>query len=148
MDGRINIAKAPELMVSRRRPSPVEKANPASVPGPNSPLENTPHKARVIGNRLLRASVALLQVRAKSGGSACADVSECSALMGIQHMPPVPEKLLFVLAKDIGDFQPMFGHRCRPSSFERSMGLSWRLSNGFGAACIRTVETRRYRAVV
>jgi hypothetical protein len=45
MDGRINIAKAPELMVSRRRPSPVEKANPASVPGPNSPLENTPHNA-------------------------------------------------------------------------------------------------------
>jgi hypothetical protein len=45
MDGRINIAKTPELMVSRSRPSPVEKANPASVPGPNSPLENTPHKA-------------------------------------------------------------------------------------------------------
>jgi hypothetical protein len=33
-------------MVSRRRPSPVEKANPASIPGPNSPLENTLHKAR------------------------------------------------------------------------------------------------------
>jgi hypothetical protein len=32
-------------MVSRRRPIPVEKANPASIPGPNSPLENTPHKA-------------------------------------------------------------------------------------------------------
>src|SRR5664279_1635495 len=45
MDGRINVAKAPELMVSRRRPSPVEKANPASIPGPNSPLENTLHKA-------------------------------------------------------------------------------------------------------
>ena len=32
-------------------------------------------------------------------------------------------------------FEPMLAHRCRPSSFERSMGLSWRLSNGFGAAC-------------
>ena len=97
---------------------------------------------------MLGASVALLQMRTKSGGSACADVSECPALMGIEHMPPVPEKLLFVLAKDIGDFQPMFGHRRRPSSLEMSMGLRWRLSNGFGAACIRTVETRRYRAVV
>jgi Putative transposase/Transposase zinc-binding domain len=44
IDGRINIAKAPEFMVSRRRPILSEKANPASVPGPNSPLENTPHK--------------------------------------------------------------------------------------------------------
>jgi hypothetical protein len=40
-----NVAKALEIMVSRRRPNPVEKANPASIPGPNSPLENTPHKA-------------------------------------------------------------------------------------------------------
>jgi hypothetical protein len=45
MDGRINVAKALEIMVSRRRPNPVEKANPASIPGPNSPLENTPHNA-------------------------------------------------------------------------------------------------------
>ena len=28
------------------------------------------------------------------------------------------------------------------------MGLSWRVSNGLGAAWIRVVETRRYRAVV
>jgi len=45
MDGRINVAKALEIMVSRRRSNPVEKANPASIPRPNSPLENTPHKA-------------------------------------------------------------------------------------------------------
>jgi hypothetical protein len=92
--------------------------------------------------------VALFQVRAKSRGAARADVSECSALRGMEHMPPLPEEFLFVLAKDIGDFQPMLAHRCRPSSFEWWMGLSWRLSNGLGAACIRRVETRRYRAVV
>jgi hypothetical protein len=34
-------------MVGRRPPNPVEKANPARIPGPNSPLEKTPHKARV-----------------------------------------------------------------------------------------------------
>ena len=32
-------------MVSRRPPNPVETANPAWTPRPNSPLEKTPHKA-------------------------------------------------------------------------------------------------------
>src|SRR6266545_7337643 len=45
MDGRINVAEAPEIMVSPRPPNPVEKANPAWMPRPNSPLEITPHKA-------------------------------------------------------------------------------------------------------
>jgi hypothetical protein len=45
MDGRTNVAKAPEFMVSHRQPNPVEKANLASIPRPNSPLENTPHNA-------------------------------------------------------------------------------------------------------
>lgn len=58
--------------------------------------------------------VALLDVCAKSGGSACADVSECSALLGIEHMPPLAEEFLLVLTKDIGDFEPMLGHRCLP----------------------------------
>lgn len=92
--------------------------------------------------------VALFHVRAKSGGSARADVSECSALLGIEHMPPLPEELPFVLAKDIGDFQPTSDHPCRPSPLEGKMGLSWSVSNGLGAAWIRVVETRRYRAVV
>jgi hypothetical protein len=72
---------------------------PATARLSRSPAEKQPR----LGGR---ASVALLQMRVKSGGSACAGVSECSALMGIQDMPPVPEKLLFVLTKDIGDFQP------------------------------------------
>jgi hypothetical protein len=46
MDDRINVTQAPEFMVSRCRPILSEKANPESIPGPNSPLENTPHKAR------------------------------------------------------------------------------------------------------
>ena len=32
--------------MSRRPPNPAEKANPASIPGPKSPLANTPHNAR------------------------------------------------------------------------------------------------------
>ena len=72
--------------------------------------------AGVVGNGLVGAVVALLEVGAESGGAAGADVSEGSALRGIERLPPLPEEFLFVLAKDIGDFEPMFAHRCRPSS--------------------------------
>jgi hypothetical protein len=76
MDGRINIAKAPELMVSRRRPSPLEKANPASVPGPNSPLENTPHKAGIIRDGLMTASRTVIDMAAERCGAATGDRSQ------------------------------------------------------------------------
>ena len=57
-------------------------------------------------------------MRAEGSGAARADVTECSKLMGGEDMPPLLEELLFVLAKDIGDFQPMFDHSCWPSSLE------------------------------
>jgi len=93
---------------------------------------------------VMRTLITLFHMRAKGGGAARTDVSECSALLGIEHMPPLPEEFLFVLAKDIGDFKPVFDHPCRL----RKIGLSWSVSNGLGAAWIRVVETRRYRAVV
>ncbi len=96
----------------------------------------------------MRTLIALFHVRAKGGGAARADVSKCSTLLGIEHMPPLPEEFLFVLAKDISDFKPIFDHPCLPSTLERKIGLSWSVSNGLGAAWIRVVETRRYRAVV
>ena len=96
----------------------------------------------------MRTLIALFHVRAQGGGSARADVSEFLALLGIEHMPPLPEEFLFVLAKDIGDFKPRFDQPWRPSPLEGTMGLSWSVSNGLGAAWIRVVETRRYRAVV
>ena len=69
-----NVAKALEIMVSRRRPNPVEKANPASIPGPNSPLENTPHKAGVEGEaEILSATGALVAMFAEQGGPAALD---------------------------------------------------------------------------
>ena len=100
----------------------------------HSPLENTPHKARVVGDDLAGAVIALLDVSAEGGSSACADVPECSKLMGAEGMTPSLEEFLFVLTKDIGDFEPMFAHRFRVSSLEPSIGLSWRASNGLGVA--------------
>ena len=43
MNGCLNVAEPPDFMVSRRPPNTVERAHSASIPGPNSPLENTPH---------------------------------------------------------------------------------------------------------
>jgi hypothetical protein len=96
----------------------------------------------------MRAVIALLQMSAKRGGAACADVSECPQLLGRKRMVPSLKELLFVLAKDIGDFQPMIAHCCWGSSFVSRMGFSSSASKGLGAACIRRVETRKYRAVV
>src|SRR5712692_7521665 len=45
MNGRINVAKAPGFMVSRRPPNPVRKARPAQILARYSPLGKTPHKA-------------------------------------------------------------------------------------------------------
>jgi hypothetical protein len=81
MNGRTNVAGAAEFMVSRRPHNPVEKANPASIPGPNSPLEITPHKAGVVGDEAMRALVAFLDVAAQSGSATGADVTESFPLL-------------------------------------------------------------------
>jgi hypothetical protein len=90
--------------------------------------------ARVVSNDLLGAGIALFDMSAEGGGAACADVSECSKLLPREGMTPSLEEFLFVLTKDIGDFETLFAHLCRPSSLERSMGLSWRASKGLGVA--------------
>ena len=53
------------------------------------------------------AVVALLDARTERGGLASADVSENSKLVAGKDVAPLIEKFLFVLAKDIGDFEPM-----------------------------------------
>jgi hypothetical protein len=64
----------------------------------------------------MRAVITLQHVRAEFGGAACADVTENLPLLAGQNISPAVEEFLAVLAEDIGDFQPMFVHRCRPSS--------------------------------
>ena len=62
--------------------------------------------------------VALPDVRAEGGGAACGDVTECLALLARENIGPAVEEFLSVLAEDIGDFQPIGGHRCRTGSAE------------------------------
>ena len=58
----------------------------------------------------VRAVIALLKTCAESGGPTGADVSEYFALRRGERVSPTGEEFWSVLTKDIGYFQPMFGH--------------------------------------
>lgn len=90
--------------------------------------------ARVVRDDLFRAAITLLEVSAEGDGAACADVPECPELLGREHVAPKPEEFLFVLTKDIGDFESPCAHFCRPSCVEPSRGWSCSASNGLGVA--------------
>ena len=70
----------------------------------------------------------------------------CAA--GTRACRPSRQRIPVLLAKDIGDFQPMLVHLWRPSSSERSMGFNSSASKGLRIACSRCMDTRRYLAVV
>ena len=91
----------------------------------------------------MTAMITLLYLGTECGGAARADVSECLALLGRHYMIPAFQELLTVLSEDIGDFQPMLCHRCRPSSQRYSIGFSCSASNGLGTFFIRARDTRR-----
>jgi hypothetical protein len=69
-----------------------------------------PRAAGVIGGELASTGIAFLKMSAERGGAACADVTEYAPLLPGQGVSPGGEELLFVLTKDIGDFQPMLPH--------------------------------------
>lgn len=60
--------------------------------------------ARAVGNLLTPATISLLDLGAECGGTTRADVSECLELLRRQYISPSLQKLLTVLAEDIGDF--------------------------------------------
>jgi hypothetical protein len=96
---------------------------------------------------LMRTVVTAFDARAQRCGLACADVSEYSQLLGRKYRPPTLKKFLFVLAKDIGDFEPMWVHLCRRSS-DAEIAFSGRVSRGLVIPRRCAVDTRRYRVVV
>ena len=99
--------------------------------------------AGAILGELMGAVIALPQVSAEGGGSACADVAERLTLLAREHVAPAVEEFLPVAAEDIGDFQSLLAHRWRALSTDRSMGFTGRESKGLGAACRCLVETWR-----
>jgi hypothetical protein len=77
-------------------------------PSPGLALGTSAITAGQENNVLVGTVITLLEACAQSGGSACADVPERLALVGRKRIAPTSKELLFVLTKDIGDFQPMF----------------------------------------
>ena len=100
-------------MVSCRRSIVLGKLNWGYFTARHSPLEKTPHKARVIGDDLMSARIALLHIlhmAAERGGAAVADCFESLSLMRPDYVTPFREELFFVGAEDIGHFEPMLHH--------------------------------------
>jgi hypothetical protein len=58
----------------------------------------------------MRTVIALFQPGATSSRSAGADVPEYLALLGREQIAPASKEFLFVLAKDIGNFDPVRVH--------------------------------------
>jgi hypothetical protein len=81
-------------------------------------LGTVPVATGVERDQPMSARVALFQPTPESGGAAGADVMESFPLGRRDGVPPAAQEMPSILAKDIGDFQPMFTHRCRPSSRE------------------------------
>src|ERR1039458_1292871 len=102
MNGCINVAEAPEFMVSRRPPNTLEKARSGSISRPNSPLENTPHKARVEGDGAMPAARTFIDVPAERGGSTKHDSGKDLQMQPGEPFPAVIEERGSCRADEIG----------------------------------------------
>lgn len=71
--------------------------------------------ARVVGDYGMAALIALFEVTAEGRRAARADVAKSFMLLWRDRVSPLRQKLLLMLANDIGYFEPMFGHLRRPS---------------------------------
>ena len=97
--------------MSRRPPNPAEKANPASIPGPKSPLANTPHNAGVVSVALMTALVAALEMTAENGGPANLDRMHDAALRDGHRSAVLLTIVVAVAPKYIRHFELWAIHR-------------------------------------
>jgi hypothetical protein len=81
-----------------------------------SPLENTPHNARVVCVTLMAALVAPLEVAAELRCAAAFDGTQHALLPRGQRPGMRPAKLVAMGAHNVGDFQ------CRPHEEEGAYG--------------------------
>jgi hypothetical protein len=57
------------------------------------------------------SAVELLHMAAQDRCSAVANIREGFSLLTGQHLAPMGQKIVFVNAENIGQFEPMFTHR-------------------------------------
>ena len=124
-------------MVSRRPPNTVKTAHSAPIPGPNSPLENTPHKARVKRDGLMATAITTVPVSAQGSGAAALDGAQYFQMRPPQPGSVVLDEALALRADDVGHleggpahFLCSFRERFTWSGLDNST-----LSSGVPAAC-------------
>src|SRR5262249_27899471 len=121
-------SKAPAFMVSGRPPNSVRKAFPVQIPARYSPLEKTPHKARVIRDGSLSATITLLDMPAER--------SRTAGDNGAQHFQVQsgqPTGMLFYESCAIGPNN--VGHlQRRPNHFSEGFLVKFKLSRGLAVA--------------
>ena len=94
------------------------------VTSPAVALWAMPVPARAIRSFLVPAMIALLDLRTEGGGTARADISECLALFWRQDISPAIQELLTVMTEDVGDFEPIFRYRLRPSPSDSVISMT------------------------
>ena len=97
-------------MVSRDSPNSVGKALSEHVPAQYSPLEKTPHKARVVRDGLMPAANALIAMPAECGRAATRDCAEQFELGPRERIAITLEELVACPADDIGHLPGWSGH--------------------------------------
>src|SRR5664279_2078945 len=110
MIGRINVAEGPEFMVSRCPPNPVEKAKLAWIPRPNSPFENTPHKAGVEGGGFVAALQAAVEMTAERCSAAVLDGEQHAEMQPGQPGPAFLHETVAMSTDDIGHLERWLFH--------------------------------------
>jgi len=74
-----------------------------------SPLENAPHKTRIVRDGAMPAIV-ILHMATQGGCAAITNIIEGFLLWAGEHPLPQREKVISVCAEYIGHFQPMLTH--------------------------------------
>jgi len=93
----------------------------------------------------LRTVIALFPACAQGGGTGHAQMSrKALRCLGREGVAPAGEEFLFVLAKDIGGFQPRGQTLATPRRRKRSMGWSCRASKGLRTA-LQSLDRKRFR---
>ena len=87
--------------------------------------------------------ITLFDVAAQGSRPADSNIMESFALLGGDGVPPLIQELLSMLTENIGDLEPIFVHRLRPSPSEVSNSRNSRLSMGLGVAFSFCSETWR-----
>src|SRR5215469_15363416 len=89
-------------MVSCGSPNPVRKALSAQFPAHYSPLEKTPHNARVVGDGLIIAARALVAMSTQGRGAAALNGTKGFELLKVEARSIPIQKAIALRTQNVG----------------------------------------------